>query len=284
VGNHTISAVERDTGIGRDTLRVWERRYGFPVPERGARGDRIYSDSQVRRLQLIKRLMDQGLRPGKIVGLDEEALDKLAQTVAAGHEIKGQGVGEVLQTVRSHDVEALDTLLRSMLAQFGLRRLILDVVAPAARLVGEHWAAGKMEIFEERLFTRVTTRLLDTSSSGGRGAALHEPVVLLATLPGEPHGLGLLMVDALLRERGSATVNLGTGVPVPQLIRAVEGVRAGVVALSFSSSYPYGQIRKNLEDLRSRLSSDTAIWIGGAGTRRLKRLPNGVCKKDLEQL
>ena len=29
-----IGAVERDTGIGRDTLRIWERRYGFPVPER----------------------------------------------------------------------------------------------------------------------------------------------------------------------------------------------------------------------------------------------------------
>jgi hypothetical protein len=25
-----IAAVERETGLGKDTLRVWERRYGFP--------------------------------------------------------------------------------------------------------------------------------------------------------------------------------------------------------------------------------------------------------------
>ena len=31
----SIAAVERDTGLSKDTLRVWERRYGFPVPERG---------------------------------------------------------------------------------------------------------------------------------------------------------------------------------------------------------------------------------------------------------
>jgi len=31
---YNISAVERDTGLSKDTLRVWERRYGFPKPLR----------------------------------------------------------------------------------------------------------------------------------------------------------------------------------------------------------------------------------------------------------
>ena len=26
----SIAAVERETGLGKDTLRAWERRYGFP--------------------------------------------------------------------------------------------------------------------------------------------------------------------------------------------------------------------------------------------------------------
>ncbi len=38
-----ISTVERNTGIGRDTLRIWERRYGFPTPERNDKGERVYS-------------------------------------------------------------------------------------------------------------------------------------------------------------------------------------------------------------------------------------------------
>jgi DNA-binding transcriptional MerR regulator len=38
----SIAAVERDTGIGKDTLRVWERRYGFPQPGRDSFGERSY--------------------------------------------------------------------------------------------------------------------------------------------------------------------------------------------------------------------------------------------------
>ncbi|HRF13460.1 MAG TPA: MerR family transcriptional regulator, partial [Candidatus Accumulibacter phosphatis] len=62
-----IAAVERDTGLSKDVLRVWERRYGFPAPCRDANGERSYPAEQVERLRLIKRLMDQGHRPGKLI-------------------------------------------------------------------------------------------------------------------------------------------------------------------------------------------------------------------------
>ena len=43
----SIAEVERETGLGKDTLRVWERRYGFPVPLRDALGERAYPDEQL---------------------------------------------------------------------------------------------------------------------------------------------------------------------------------------------------------------------------------------------
>ena len=58
----TIAAVERDTGLSKDVLRMWERRYGFPTPGRDANGNRLYCDEQVERLRMIKRLLDQGYR------------------------------------------------------------------------------------------------------------------------------------------------------------------------------------------------------------------------------
>ena len=45
-----IAAVERETGIAKDTLRVWEKRYGFPQPRRDSTGDRVYDVDQVHRL------------------------------------------------------------------------------------------------------------------------------------------------------------------------------------------------------------------------------------------
>lgn len=52
-GTHSIGIVERDTGTGRDTLRIWKRRYGFPETARNDEGERVYPDSQVRRLQKL---------------------------------------------------------------------------------------------------------------------------------------------------------------------------------------------------------------------------------------
>ena len=57
----TIAEVERETGLAKDTLRVWERRYGFPTPERDAQGERRYDEAQVQRLRWIKRLLDHCL-------------------------------------------------------------------------------------------------------------------------------------------------------------------------------------------------------------------------------
>jgi MerR family transcriptional regulator, light-induced transcriptional regulator len=71
----SISAVERETGLSKDTLRAWERRYGFPTPLRDAKGDRRYSMQQVERLRKIKRLVDHGFRPSKVIGTEARSDD-----------------------------------------------------------------------------------------------------------------------------------------------------------------------------------------------------------------
>ena len=54
-----------------------ERRYGFPEPARDAQGDRVYPREQVDKLRAVRRLMDQGFRPGKIIHLSAEELSRL---------------------------------------------------------------------------------------------------------------------------------------------------------------------------------------------------------------
>ena len=73
-----ISGVERETGLSKDVLRVWERRYGFPKPARDDNGERRYPVAEVTKLRAIKRLMDVGMRPGRLVGCDLDELYALA--------------------------------------------------------------------------------------------------------------------------------------------------------------------------------------------------------------
>ena len=78
-----ISAVERETGLSKDVLRMWERRYGFPKPGRDENGEREYTPGGIAKLRAIKRLMDVGMRPGKLMGLSLDELNALAEVRAA---------------------------------------------------------------------------------------------------------------------------------------------------------------------------------------------------------
>jgi DNA-binding transcriptional MerR regulator/methylmalonyl-CoA mutase cobalamin-binding subunit len=281
-----IGTVERDTGIGRDTLRIWERRYGFPTPARNEKGERVYSAEQIRRLQQIRRLLDQGLRPGKVVPLSDEALGMLAGALpeaSSSLQDIDPAQAELIALASSGDITALTATLEQALTRDGLRAFVLDTFAPLTTAVGELWAGGKLQVFEEHLLTRHLVQFLDVAMSRV-GRPRGDPQVLLATLPGEQHSLGLLMAEALLIHAGRATLNLGTDVPLDQIVAAAERSGVKTVALSFSACYARGPLRGDLEELADRLPRSVEVWIGGAGVQRLRRLPPLVVRKSLDSL
>ena len=277
-GLHSIGVVERDTGIGRDTLRVWERRYGFPLPVRNEKGERTYSEAQLRRLQRVRRLLDQGMRPGKLLPLSDDALGRLeADLVPSPSDQMNASVMAMLDAITSADAETINTLMHRAYEQQGMDRFVLHTVVPCLSAVGEMWAGGRLQIYQEHFLSNQLIQFLNTEISRRQKTA-KRPLVLLATLPGEEHTLGLLMVAALLSSRGITTVNLGGEVPMDQIVSAVEHFRADILGVTFSGAYQYSNIRSHLLELRQLIPDDIDIWTGGEGVRRLRKLPAGVTK------
>ncbi len=266
-----IAAVERDTGLSKDVLRVWERRYGFPKPERDANGERCYPAEQVERLRQIKRLMDQGHRPGKLLALPDEELNQLAPRRAAVHrrgpETLPADLAELLSLLRQHDVAAYQQALQQRLIRQGLQSFVQDTVAPLAEQVGTAWEQGRFEVFEEHLFTELTKRLLRQAIATlptGR-----TPRLLLTTVPSEEHVLGLLMVEALLALEGVECIPMGTQMPLLDIAKAAEAHAADIVALSFSVAFPVRQVPGLLQQLRQSLPAGVELWAGGGGVARV---------------
>jgi len=284
-GLYSIGVVERDTGIGRDTLRVWERRYGFPEPVRSEKGERKYSEKQLRQLQRIRRLLDQGMRPGKLLPLGEEGLDELEASLQSEQPVQlEQTVSELIEAIHSTDAERLESLLQRQYQQQGMQGFILDTVVPLLNTVGEFWARGKLQIFQEHFLSQQLIRFLNIEIAKLQRHA-RKPRVLLATLPGEEHTLGLLMVAAMLSSHGVSTINIGAEVPMDQIGHAVEQFNVDIVGITFSGAYQYKNIRPHLIELRELIADDIEIWTGGEGVRRLRKLPVGISKfSTLEKL
>lgn len=274
----SIAAVERETGLGKDTLRVWERRYGFPRPTRDSTGDRLYSAAQVRQLKLIRRLLDGGMRPGKVAGLEEAQLQRLLVTqqsaappdlsrTIASDDATHPVLEELLHAIGTNDPHALRHGLSHAQLRMGLALFVTDLVAPLTTAVGENWAQGRFEIYEEHLYTEVITGVLRhaIASLAPRPAPLG-PKVLLTTLPQEQHSLGLMMVEALLALEGCVCVSLGTQTPVTDIAQAAQAHGADVVALSFSNVHKPALAWSSLRELRAQLPSASELWVGGACT------------------
>ncbi|MFU1913082.1 MerR family transcriptional regulator [Bordetella avium] len=283
-----IAAVERETGIGKDTLRVWERRYGFPKPSRDSSGDRRYSAAQLQQLKLIRRLLDAGARPGKVVGLDQPGLQALLtqQALAPPVSLSRTNPGkvsdypllhELLSAIGAHDPQRLRHGLSYAQARIGLERFVTDLVAPLTTAVGEAWAQGRFEIFEEHLYTEVVTGVLRQAIvSLSPPAIAQRPKVLLTTMQQEPHGLGLLMVEALLALECCTCVSLGTQTPLSDIIQAARAHRADVVVMSFSNIHKGAVVPIFLHELRALLAADTELWVGGGCTALYQRPLAGV--------
>jgi MerR family transcriptional regulator, light-induced transcriptional regulator len=258
----SISAVERDTGLAKDTLRVWERRYGFPAPHRDAVDDRLYPAEQVEHLHLIKRLMDQGKRPGALLRLPIEELQSQLAQLRTDRSCENSE-DWVIDLLKKRDVDQLRHELAQRLARDGLDRFVTDTVPALNRRIGEGWMNGEIQIFEEHLYTELVQNQLRSLIHGlaNRG---HRPHVLLTTVKDEEHLLGLLMAEALLAANGAWCLSLGAQTPLLDIAGAAHGTTIDIVALSFSAAYPWRKARTVLTELRGMLPERTELWAGGA--------------------
>lgn len=285
----TIGAVERDTGLSKDTLRVWERRYGFPRPERDAFGERTYSQDQVDRLRLIRRLIDAGHRPGRIVRMPEGELQALCASVGAGAAQSATDPSRpdllpYVDLVRAHRTDSLRSALSQAAMRLGLGRFVVGVCAPLNRMVGDAWACGALDVCEEHLYTEAMQAVL-RSAIGSIPESGSQPRVLLTTFPNEAHGLGLLMAEAILALEGCRCTSLGTGTPIAAIAKAAAAQQADIVGLSFTATLNANQVLEGLAQLRARLGEDVEIWAGGRCPVLRRRAPERVAVFDaLEEI
>jgi methanogenic corrinoid protein MtbC1 len=280
----SIAAVERDTGLSKDTLRVWERRYGFPSPERDDLGERVYPIGQVEKLRIVKRLLDAGHRPGRIVPLPVEHLQQLCESTIDQSTPPGAALPRAphdlrpyVDFVRSHDVPAFRRLLGQSLGRLGLARFVAEVVVPLNTLVGDAWLRGQMEVFEEHMVTESVQLLLRHALAGLPEAdTAARPCVLLTTFPGESHGLGLLLAEAVLAVEGCRCVSLGVQTPVWDIVLAAQAYGADIVALGFTGSVNPNHVLDGLIELRAKLPATVDLWAGGATPVLQRRALDGV--------
>ncbi|WP_224364984.1 MerR family transcriptional regulator [Hyalangium versicolor] len=249
-----IRTIARLTGIREATLRAWERRYGFPRPNRSENNNyRSYSREEVENIRRVAKLIAEGLSvseaiaqvkatPVQALPKDERFADRFWSAVMVLDEEAARRVLDEAQA--SMEVEVYcNGLLLPLLREMGLR---LDIAR-------EHMASA---LIRQRL-----RLLLDTEKTRGEG-----PRVLLACPPKDHHEGGLLALGLQLRRRGWRVTVLGADTPSEALHSACVQLVPELVALSFVRSREPEEMVAVLTEVLHACGSIPVV-VGGTGAR-----------------
>ena len=182
---------------------------------------------------------------------------------------------EALHLLKAHQVTDLRRLLTHALLQRGLQRFVVEVVAPLNERIGNAWIEGSIQIFQEHLYAEQIQQLL-RQAVGSLTQSDQGPRILLTTLPGEQHKLGLLMAEACLAVEGAQCISLGVETPALDIAQAARAHQVDIVGLSFSAAMPVNAARSGLADLRQRLDRKVALWAGGSLWSQARKTMPGV--------
>jgi len=272
----SIRVVSRLTGVSSDTLRIWERRYGYPKPHRSEAGTRLYSRHDVDRLTLLSRCLRIGFRIGEMVDIDDNVLrQRLSQSSHGRLDAERSSLAhDLIDCTIADDLDAVRSRLRRAAVMLGTRRFVAEVASQFLQEIGEAWEQGILEIHQEHAAVEILQSQLHTMSTAFEG--IDGPTVVLATLPRETHGLGLQLVGIYLAACGATPRILGVDTPTAQIAKAAEAFKAEAVAVSVSVAASSVAVGNHLTQLLSVLHSRIPLWLGGKGVAKLPQLPDRV--------
>ncbi|MBZ9594555.1 MerR family transcriptional regulator [Streptomyces erythrochromogenes] len=276
----TTGAVARRLGVAPTTLRSWDRRYGIGPAAREDGRHRRWTPEDLAVLHEMCRLTSSGIPPAEAAraALAGPASAQAAPPAAPGPlpppgRRPGSGNGLRLGAVRQEcrglgraavrlDAWAVDDLLGSVIAQYGLVTAWEEVMAPTLHAVGRKWeTSGDRYVEVEHLLSWHVSSALRRAAGPppvvSRSAA---PPVLLACVPGEQHTLALEALAAGLAEVGLSTLMFGAAVPPEALDQAVRRTGPAAVVL-------WSQGRSTASPALARHVADTAWGVKGARAR-----------------
>lgn len=290
---YPIGAVSKLTGLSVDTLRMWERRYKVVVPERDGRG-RLYSEDDVRRLQLLADAVTQGHSIGRLSKLDNRAVGALLEGVgprraapappAALRDTTPPPIDGLRRAVAAFDASALESELGRLAIAMPAREFVHRVVLPVMTWVGEEWHAERLSVGQEHLLSASLRNLLGGMTRQAQNIRGTERL-LFATPSGDRHEFGILAAAMLAAAAGLGVVYLGADLPGAQIVDAAVRGRVQVVVLGHVYHDIRAQSDRELRQVAEHLPAAVELWVGGTIGARLSDIrPQAVVLPDFAAL
>ena len=256
-----IGELSRRVGVREATLRAWEARYGLLEPERTQGNFRLYGEDDIRRIEVMLRLLEAGVPAAEAARLARGARrERENGDVPSG--IVARARAGLRRAFFEFDEGLAERALDELFEEFAPEAVLRDAIYPFMREVGDAWACGDASAANEHFASAVIqARLLSVARGWGAGAG---PRAMLACAPGEQHALGLIGFGICLARRGWRITYLGPAAPLPAIVHAAGAVEPDLVMISAHDPLLLRPWAQALHDLRRH----NRVALAGRGATR----------------
>jgi MerR family transcriptional regulator, light-induced transcriptional regulator len=286
MNKHRIHRVAKLTGLSKDVIRVWERRYSLVKPSRSANRYREYTDEDVSLFRFLKVELDRGETIG---GLAMEGRESLLQRMHASSIPKQQELvphrsllDELISRLDPLDKGRFEQQLNAAIAVIPFEEAVQRILLPLQRRVGELWHEGRVNIAVEHYVTKIIQQKF-FSVMNQLPVNEFGPRVLVACPEGEYHEIGAQAVTYLAASRGCHVYYLGPNLPLRDLEALSERVHPDLILLSLTETQSDERAHRLLDDLRT-LSQRWPVAVGGQGACAMEHLLEHTGIKLLDDL
>jgi DNA-binding transcriptional MerR regulator len=251
-----IGELSRRTGVSRELLRAWERRYGLLQPERTEGGLRLYSADDERRVRRMRAEMAAGVSAAEAARV---VLASAGERERVPSDALETARGRLSRALEEMDAEEAHAALDDALTAFMVDTVLSGIVLPCLRELGQRWELGELSVAQEHFASNlIRGRLLGLARGWERGDGR---LALLACAAGEQHDLALIAFGLALRGRGWRIAFLGADTPATSVAEGAGRLGPDLVVVSAVSPRAF----RSEESELARLAANAELAIAGPG-------------------
>jgi DNA-binding transcriptional MerR regulator len=272
---HRIHRVAKLTGLSRDVIRVWERRFEIIKPTRGANRYRNYSDEDVALLRFLKEQLDAGGSIGELSKLGREELLNRARAsapqVSFVDNVFSRLLQELLSSLNPFNRVIFEKRLNGAVAVIPFEEALHGILLPLQEQVGQLWHDGHLDVAIEHYVTRQIQQKI-FSAMNQLPVAEYGAKVVVACPPGEEHDIAAFAVAYRCRVRGCRVHYLGANVPLGSLAKICEEVEPDLTIMSFPVALSEANAAELVQTLANEVRPASDLAVGGHGALAMRDL------------
>lgn len=267
--------VAKITGLSKDVIRVWERRFGLLKPTRGANRYRNYSDEDVVLLKFLKEQLDAGGSIGELSKLGREELLGQARAnapqVSFVDNIFSGLLRELLSTLNPFNRVTFEKRLNRAVAGAPFEEALHGLLLPLQEQVGQLWHENQVDVAIEHYVTKQIQQKI-FSAMNQLPVAEFGAKVVVACPPDEEHDIAALTVAYRCRVRGCRVYYLGANVPVASLANLCGKVEPDLTIISFPLALSDDKATELIQALADEVSPVSNLAAGGHGALAMRNV------------